>query len=582
MDDIAYAWTPITKAEEQDDGTYMVYGPAASSHLDRDRQRLNSAWLDTAMPAWFAEGANVREQHDAKRAVGVGVGLVKGDGDSGHMLASHIVDPVACLKVKHKVLKGYSVGIKGPKVRLGKADAPGGEVVGGDIVEVSIVDRPCNPTTLFEIAKADGAGELEAVEGTVVEKSDAASFGIADELYAQLPAPVQAALNSLAAAGASVTTETVKADEAGVAIAAPSFLLKVAGQPVTEEMVQGLVDARVERRLSELGKADLSAAARRRAAQTGAAMDDGSYPIRSKAELRKAIKAVGRSGSDHDAIRKHIIKRARALGLEGMVPENWNGNGSLKESEKADTSETGAAGEQPAVVEQAESILRDLRALVPALTKADGDDGEEEGEAEINGADAAVACIAKLIIAEAECLAGGDLRKAISIGLLLDAVRSLKWFKREQDAADQMALADTAKADAPDTGKKEEAPEAGASPEKTASATAEAPLTKADVAELVTSALAEAGTAQEERIQALTGELTKATQTIEALQAQPVPGGPALTRTAAETSAARKSDSDQMRADAAALLAKADACQDRDLREGYLERRRELLVKADA
>lgn len=33
---IAYAWSPITKSEEQDDGTVIVYGPAASPALDRD------------------------------------------------------------------------------------------------------------------------------------------------------------------------------------------------------------------------------------------------------------------------------------------------------------------------------------------------------------------------------------------------------------------------------------------------------------------------------------------------------------------------------------------------------------------
>src|ERR1700761_4883177 len=37
---------------------------------------------------------------------------------------------------------------------------------------------------------------------------------------------------------------------------------------------------------------------------------DPSYPIEDEEDLDKAIRAVGRGGSDHDAIRKHIIKRA--------------------------------------------------------------------------------------------------------------------------------------------------------------------------------------------------------------------------------------------------------------------------------
>ncbi|MER5694950.1 hypothetical protein ABT088_25260 [Streptomyces mirabilis] len=567
----------------------MVYGPAASSHLDRDNQRLNEAWLDAAMPAWFAEGANVREQHDSKRAVGVGVGLVKGDGDSGHMLASRIVDPVACLKVKHGVLKGYSVGIKNPRVKLGKADAPGGEVVGGDIVEVSIVDRPCNPTTLFELAKADGAtGSLEAVEGAlVVEKSDAAAFGIADAVYEQLPDAVRVALTSLAAAGAAVTTQTVKADEAvddgSPAIASPwSFLIKLDGPPVTPEMIQGLVDER----LAELGKADRSAAGRRKEAASGAAMPDGSYPIKTKADLRKAIRAVGRGGTEHDKIRKHIITRAKALGLEAMVPKNWNADGSLQTADKAEGDEE--------LVAKAEQALRDARALAPSLVKADdgedggdeaaGSDGEDESS-DIASAEQAIAVIAQLIISEAESLAQGNMNEACDIDLLLSAVRSLKWFKEREEAEQEggadaeMALADQpgiAKTDAPATPAVEPTTQTSDAPQ------APDTVTKADVAELVKAAVAEATEAAKERENALAADLVKANAAIEEFRTMPVPGGPALTRTAAQQAQARSTDADRMRAEAKTLMVKADSAVDPVLRKGYTDRANELLEKADA
>jgi len=70
---------------------------------------------------------------------------------------------------------------------------------------------------------------------------------------------------------------------------------------------------------------------------SGAAMKnpsgDGSYPIKTKADLRKAIRAVGRGGADHDKIRRHIIARAKALGLSAMIPDNWGSDGSIsKES----------------------------------------------------------------------------------------------------------------------------------------------------------------------------------------------------------------------------------------------------------
>jgi ATP-dependent protease ClpP protease subunit len=67
-------------------------------------------------------------------------------------------------------------------------------------------------------------------------------------------------------------------------------------------------------------------------AKSGEAMPDGSYPIADGEDLDKAIHAVGRGGADHDAIRKHIIKRAAALGQSAKIPDNWNSDGSLSDS----------------------------------------------------------------------------------------------------------------------------------------------------------------------------------------------------------------------------------------------------------
>ncbi|MFJ2630837.1 hypothetical protein ACIO6U_02585 [Streptomyces sp. NPDC087422] len=584
MPDISYAWAPITKMEKADDGTLLVYGPAASPDLDRDQQRLNADWLDQAMPAWFSQGGNVREQHDGKRAVGVGVGLSKADGDL-HMLAARIVDPVAVLKCEHGVLKGFSVGIKNPKITLGKADAPGGEIVGGDIIEVSVVDRPCNPTTLFEIAKADGiGGDLEVVDGAhVTEKSDAEAFGLLPEVYDRLPAPVKEALTALAAGGATVSAETVKTDDGNPETASPSLVIRLHGASVSEEMAHGLTDASA----AELDKADLSAAGRKKAAASGAAMSDGSYPISTKADLRKAVKAVGRGGADHNKIRAHIVKRAKALGLEALVPDNWNPDGSIKAA-KADEPDAEA-------VAKAEEILRNVRAVVPDLVKAD--DGAEGGD--IASAESAIACIAKLIIAEAESLAMGNLNEAMDISLLLDAVRSLAWFKaREESEQDGDGDADMGLADQPDI-TKTDTPEAPARPAAEPAAEPEAPqtttegepaaseppadaVTKADVAELLKAAVAEVTEAAQEREKALAAELTKAQQAIEEFRALPTPGGPALTRTSAQQATARGGDADLLRQEAAALKAKADQVSDRDLRDGYLDRAKALLVKADA
>jgi hypothetical protein len=175
MSTTAYAWAPITKVDDQPDGTVMVYGAATDASLDRDQQRMDQAWLDRAMPRWMAEGGNVREQHDKHRAIGVGVGLHKDEGSGAWMLTSHIVDPIAVLKVKTGVLKGYSIGVKDPHVTFGKADAPAGLIDGGSVCEVSAADRPSNPGTYFTLAKADAAGDLvEVEEPELVEGGDEA------------------------------------------------------------------------------------------------------------------------------------------------------------------------------------------------------------------------------------------------------------------------------------------------------------------------------------------------------------------------------------------------------------------------
>jgi hypothetical protein len=430
-------------------------------------------------------------------------------------------------------------------------------------------------------------------------------------VYEQLPEGVRTALTSLASAGAAVSAEAVKTEKAdgGVVISSPTFLLKLDGLTATEDMIRGLVDARVAE-LGDVAKADLSAAGRRSAAASGAAMPDGSYPIKTKADLRKAIKAVGRGGADHDKIRKHIIARAKALGLEAMVPNNWNADGSLKGATKADADED--------LVAKAEQILRDARALAPSLTKADdeetdaaadGGGGEDEAQ-DVSGADEAIACIARLIISEAESLAQGNLNEACDIDMLLSAVRSLKWFKESEEYEQQLAA--SAKSDSPEAGATEttqaSAAEAGATE---ASAPAEEQqnvtdgqqagggeentdtedqdkasesdaVTKADVAELVKAAVAEATTATEERAKALEAELAKANAAIEEFRAMPTLGGPALTRTAAQQAQAKNSDAGRMRQEAASLMAKADQVSDRDLRDGYRERAKALLAKADA
>lgn len=71
-------------------------------------------------------------------------------------------------------------------------------------------------------------------------------------------------------------------------------------------------------------------ATRRKLAKQGKAIptdkegSGGRFPIRNEADLRKAIKAIGRAKpEDRGRIKAFIKKRARALGLTSLIPDTW-------------------------------------------------------------------------------------------------------------------------------------------------------------------------------------------------------------------------------------------------------------------
>jgi len=152
-EDLTYGFWPIdlAKSHDTDDGL-MVYGKAAGPGLDLDGQRFNAEYLKTAVPAWY-EWGNIREQH-GQIAAGVGVELEdKGNGE--YWVKALVVDPVTIKKVKTKVLKGFSPGVRNGKIRK-SVNAPNGEIYQGDMIELSLVDRPSDPTNGVMICKSAG------------------------------------------------------------------------------------------------------------------------------------------------------------------------------------------------------------------------------------------------------------------------------------------------------------------------------------------------------------------------------------------------------------------------------------------
>lgn len=151
----------IEKADRNADGTMTVYGKATDDSLDIDQQICDGDWLKRAMPAWFKSGGNIREQHSN---IAAGVAKEYEQKADGHYIGVLVVDPVSVKKVDAGVLKGFSIGIKNPRV-VRDTKAANGRIIDGQIVEVSLVDRPANPNAKLVLAKSvDGEKDLVQVE----------------------------------------------------------------------------------------------------------------------------------------------------------------------------------------------------------------------------------------------------------------------------------------------------------------------------------------------------------------------------------------------------------------------------------
>lgn len=135
-------------------------------------------------------------------------------------------------------------------------------------------------------------------------------------------------------------------------------------------------------------KRDFSDDDRKRLAGTGAALPDGSYPIVTAADVKNAVRAIGRA-SDPAKAKAHIISRAKALGCTGDLPDDWvtklasnKGDQEMLElKKKLGLPETATDAEVLAAVAKAQDDLKkslesstSTAAIIAAINKADMSD----------------------------------------------------------------------------------------------------------------------------------------------------------------------------------------------------------------
>lgn len=106
------------------------------------------------------------------------------------------------------------------------------------------------------------------------------------------------------------------------------------------------------------------------AAQSGAALPDGSFPIRNRADLRNAVRLVGHAKNPAKA-KAHIISRARSLGASASLPDGWQVSKSIYACTANLTNQQAAAQFSKAVdafmTEQADAGVENDAAVEKAL-----------------------------------------------------------------------------------------------------------------------------------------------------------------------------------------------------------------------
>jgi hypothetical protein len=233
MSNLTTSYFAIEKADRHADGTVTVYGKATDDALDIDKQICDGDWLDRAMPHWFKSGGNIREQHSN---IAAGVATDYEYKKDGHYITALVVDPISAKKVEHGVLKGFSIGIKNPRV-IQDSKAANGRIVDGQIVEVSLVDRPANPNCQLVLAKSASSEDSTIVQVEELIETEETVEETVLQSSAQTQEETQVEKTSVISSAKSILGDLVKFDKAQYEAAREALANLIAVE--AEEMKEG-------------------------------------------------------------------------------------------------------------------------------------------------------------------------------------------------------------------------------------------------------------------------------------------------------------------------------------------------------
>ena len=278
-------WMPFAKV---DAARRTVSGYATTPNRDMDGEIITLNAVKAALPNYMAWG-NIREMH-TNRAVGVANPTRTKMDSVGLWLTAKIVDDEAWKKCVEKVYKGFSIGGRKEAV----AEANPSTITAIKLVEISIVDRPANPSCRFDVQKRKKPGEIAHLVKTPTLTRT----------------PAQRAMKKMAQAVMEMTKDGPPAAHDGFSLPAK------AADSVASQSVSAPCSAHGVTDCPECAeKRDFNSKERQDAATSGAAMSDGSFPIYNQKDLENAWGLRGNSDHPKASVVAHIKSRAQALGL---------------------------------------------------------------------------------------------------------------------------------------------------------------------------------------------------------------------------------------------------------------------------
>ena len=260
--------------------------------------------------------------------------------------AKHYDDTASAIADVHAGEDSYGIWVAGAlrpnatpeQIRALRASAPSGDwrpIKGKlELVAVCQVNVPGFPTARARVASgqvmalvAAGANMMARMKHDPIREFDERLSRLEEAEKQPIVAAAEEARAKFQATAAQMKAEELSARKEKALDEDAAYMLQTIEDNPEAELA--VISRRVRMRLAKEGKA----------------LDDGSFPIRNVSDLKNAIRAYGRAKPGKRAkVRRHIVKRARALKRRDLVPGRWR-EASIDEIPEGDT--LTAAAENP-------------------------------------------------------------------------------------------------------------------------------------------------------------------------------------------------------------------------------------------